>query len=224
MPEPSINVNGHLASINRYPDACPYCRYSIDPKYKQAYWHSKNQCLDAVYVCPRVDCSRTFVALYRFTQTSKGWSYPLNLESVAPTIPVKPKISPDIVSVSGQFADIFLQASEAEAYGLDAIAGVGYRKSLEFLMKDYCVSLLPDKEEQIKTRPLGQVIDQFVENMNIKQCAKRATWLGNDETHYVRSWANKDIQDLKLLIKLTVNWIEQAIITERLIKDMEKPA
>ncbi len=62
----------------------------------------------------------------------------------------------------------------------------------------------------------------YVDNENIKQRAKRAVWLGNDETHYVRTWIDKDIKDLKLLIKLTVGWIEHAIITELLIADMQK--
>jgi hypothetical protein len=32
--------------------------------------------------------------------------------------------------------EIAQQASDAEQYGLDQIAGVGYRKALEFLIKD----------------------------------------------------------------------------------------
>lgn len=99
---------------------------------------------------------------------------------------------------------------------------MGYRKALEYLVKDFCVSKFPDKEDDVKKRPLGQVVDVYVDNENIKQCAKRAVWLGNDETHYVRTWVDKDIKDLKLLIKLTVGWIEQAIITAMLIEDMQK--
>jgi hypothetical protein len=50
--------------------------------------------------------------------------------------------------------------------------------------------------------------------------AQRAVWLGNDETHYERRWEDKDIDDLKRLITLTVNWIHNDLLTEAVIADM----
>lgn len=47
-----------------------------------------------------------------------------------------------------------------------------------------------------------------------------AVWLGNDETHYYRRWEDKDINDLKLLIKLTANWIEIKELTKNYSEDM----
>jgi hypothetical protein len=54
----------------------------------------------------------------------------------------------------------------------------------------------------------------------VKECAKRAAWLGNDETHYTRKWETKDVSDLKLLVKLTVNWIDNVLLTEKYIAEM----
>ena len=34
--------------------------------------------------------------------------------------------------------------------------------------------------------------------------------LGNDETHYSRKWVDMDINDLKILIRLTVTWMKAA--------------
>jgi len=48
----------------------------------------------------------------------------------------------------------------------------------------------------------------------------RAVWLGNDETHYLRKWEQKDLTDLKNLIGLTVHWIEMEELTETVMKDM----
>jgi hypothetical protein len=48
-------------------------------------------------------------------------------------------------------------------------------------------------------------------------------WLGNDETHYVRKWENKDINDLKRLIAMTVAWVEIELFTVQLEKDMPEP-
>jgi hypothetical protein len=50
--------------------------------------------------------------------------------------------------------------------------------------------------------------------------AKRAAWLGNDETHYVRKWEDHDLPDLKKVIELTVLGIEMEEMTKDVIKDM----
>jgi len=34
-----------------------------------------------------------------------------------------------------------------------------------------------------------------------------------DGTHYVRKWEGKDIEDLKRLIQLTMNWIQSDFLT-----------
>ena len=70
--------------------------------------------------------------------------------------------------------------------------------ALEFLIKDYACLENPDKEEVIKKTLLGKCINEYILDSNVKACAKRATWLGNDETHYVRKWTDQDISDLKI--------------------------
>ena len=55
----------------------------------------------------------------------------------------------------------------------------------------------------------------------MKECAKRAAWLGNDETHYTRKWEDKDVKDLKLLVHLTVNWIDNVLLTQKYISEMD---
>ncbi|MBP2259149.1 hypothetical protein [Virgibacillus alimentarius] len=52
--------------------------------------------------------------------------------------------------------------------------------------------------------------------------AERATWLGNDETHYVRQWENKDLQDLKNLIDLTVYFISKNLKAKKYKEEMAK--
>ncbi|MBA6123177.1 DUF4145 domain-containing protein [Pseudomonas juntendi] len=158
-----------------------------------------------------------FIAVYR-KDPLRSWFI---LRALQPRIPKAAAVVEEIREISPQHAEIFSQAYQAEAYGLGEIAGVGYRKSLEYLIKDYCVAQHPEKEDEIKKQPISQVIDRFVSNENIKQCAKRAVWIGNDETHYVRKWVDKDIKDLKLLIQITVSWIQQEVITKKLLEDMQ---
>lgn len=219
-----LKVDTSVYDVDHHPDECPYCHHAIKPGFLASIFSVHDRVIDAAFKCPVHKCSRMFGAIFERAYLQGGrYSDQFYLRSTFPRSPEAPSIPDEVAKISPQFVEIFTQASKAEVFGLGEVAGVGYRKALEFLVKDYCVTKSPSKEDDVKKRPLAQVIENYVDNENVKQCAKRAVWLGNDETHYVRTWVDKDIKDLKLLIKLTVGWIEHAIITEMLIADMQKP-
>lgn len=124
--------------------------------------------------------------------------------------------------ISPGFVEIFSQVQEAEALGLDSLIGVGYRKALEFLIKDYLISKHPDEEDKISRQLLAQCIRDYVTDPNIKDCADRAVWLGNDEAHYVRKWSDRDIEDLKTLLKLTRYWLSSEFLTAEYRERMQR--
>jgi hypothetical protein len=111
-------------------------------------------------------------------------------------------------------------STKAEESGWVLVAGPGYRKALEFLIKDYACGLHPEKTDKIKKMELGQCIQEFMINQMVKETAKRVAWLGNDETHYLRKWEGKDLQDLKNLLDLVVTTIQSEIMYENMKKDM----
>lgn len=204
--------------IDLIPDVCPICQFGVNPKFIDGeYCGDMQHAVDLVFLCPKIKCRKMYIATYEFDDHKQYYL----LKSLLPRTPKKAVVVKEAQDISSQFAEIYSQAYQAEAYGLGEIAGVGYRKSLEYLIKDYCTLQHPDKDEDIKKRPVSQVIESFVTNENVKQCAKRAIWLGNDETHYVRKWEGKDIKDLKLLIQITVSWIQQEVITKKLLDDMQ---
>jgi hypothetical protein len=141
------------------------------------------------------------------------------------SIPSNKEFSEIITSISPTFSTIYNQAFHAEQVHLDQICGVGYRKALEFLIKDYLISKETDENviENIKNKFLNNCIQENIQNENIKKVAKRAVWLGNDETHYNRRWADKDVSHLKQLIELTIRWIENEVETERVLQEMQAP-
>jgi hypothetical protein len=63
-------------------------------------------------------------------------------------------------------------------------------------------------------------IKEFVTDTRVRTTAERATWLGNDETHYIRKWEDKDLQDMKRLITLTSYWIQSEHLTKSAIAEM----
>lgn len=121
-----------------------------------------------------------------------------------------------IDDISPSFVEIYNQATTAEAMELDQIAGVGYRKALEFLIKDYLISQTNDpcKISTIKNKFLGKCIIEDIDNQQLKIVASRAAWLGNDQTHYEQRFDDRDISDLKRMIRLTVHWISLIKETE----------
>lgn len=88
-------------------------------------------------------------------------------------------------------------------------------------MKDYAISLNPDKADLIATEPLAACIAKYISDNNVRECARRAAWLGNDETHFARRWEDRDIDDLKDLIELTLVWLQYALRTAEFIKKMQ---
>ncbi len=102
------------------------------------------------------------------------------------------------------------------------ISGPGYRKALEFLVKDYLGSLQETDEakKEVANWPLMAVLRKYVTDKRMLTTAERAAWLGNDETHYVRKWEDKDLEDLKNLIKLTCYWIQSEHLTHAAAESM----
>lgn len=127
-----------------------------------------------------------------------------------------------VAEISPMFVEIYNQAHRAELLGLNQLVGIGYRKALEFLIKDYCCLKKPDSSEKIKKLSLGTCINNYVDDPRIQKMAERAAWLGNDETHYVRKFTDKDVSALICLIQLTRHWISMEYLTEEWINELEK--
>ncbi len=198
---------------NKIPDECPICHQGIDVRIIKAY--TPNYLADSaqvIFQCPRKDCLHFFIGYYTGSAKRKEFY----LSYIAPITPIKHDFGKHIPSISPKFVEIYNEASYAEKLQLSQICGVGYRKALEYLIKDYAISKNEDEEciKRIKSKPLSDVIHDFIDDPNIRITAQRATWLGNDETHYERLWEDKDLEDLKILIELTVKWIDMEEMTK----------
>lgn len=208
--------DGSNQEADKIPEICPHCQSSISVKHIISK-HIKIESifyLQVVYSCPNQKCKEIIVATYEY---NSGQYY---LQKIEPQKFVVSNFQKEISDLSPQFVKIYNEAYNAETFGLLEICGPGYRKALEFLIKDYLIENNPDNENDIKTKMLSPCINTYISDVNIKFCAERAAWVGNDETHYVRRWDNKDLQDLKMLIQLTVNWIMNEIFTEKFRSEM----
>ncbi|SDN97555.1 DUF4145 domain-containing protein [Alkalicoccus daliensis] len=215
----SINIK-----IDHYADQCPICKSKISPYLVHANYVESVQSLpstmEIAFQCTSRDCRSMFISYFEYANVINGTSY-YELSRSAPIHYKKRDFSEEIFEISKMFTEIYDQSYAAEQNGLNHIAGIGYRKAMEFLVKDYLIYLDPDNIEKTKRTTLGQCIKN-IENEKIKLMADRAAWLGNDEAHYIRKWKDKDISDLKTLIEIIQHHISLEITSERLLKEMPK--
>lgn len=120
----------------------------------------------------------------------------------------------DIEKLSPQFVKIYNQALQAEKIGLDEIAGLGYRKAVEFLIKDFAIHERPNEEDEIRNSWMKVCIEKYIEDKKIQVLAEKSDWIGNDEAHYIRKQEDRDIKDMKRFIKAMVYYIGIILITE----------
>ncbi len=195
------------------PDACPICHRHSEVETVKSDATNQGAGVQIVYRCAYQGCRSFFIGYHG----SPGQS---SLLSVKPTKPITSQFPEAVRKISPTFVSVFAEAEEAVQLGLSQIAGPGYRKAFEFLIKDYAKSVGPDKGREIEAEFSGAVVARYIADARIQAVAKRCLWLGNDETHYLRKWTSHDVGDLVTLIKLTANWIEIEHLSRSYVQEM----
>lgn len=209
----AIDKNYVLFSYNEE-SICPMCKHAINPERLKLYGYyddASNTCVSMMYLCH--GCCNTFVAKYRIVDTGIA-----KLQYCGPSTHEDRKFDDRILALSPRFVKIYNQAKAAEEDNLDEICGMGYRKALEFLVKDFLCNQTPNDTEEIKSMMLGKVISTKITDDAIRITASRCAWLGNDQTHYVQKFEECDLKMLKDLLEATVHWIAMKLITEEAAK------
>jgi hypothetical protein len=221
--------SGSQTIYDLFPDFCPVCHRSAEiiladsfPHFFPSEGSDAEKKMQLLFRCPRKHCGTKFLVEYEKTlnQARGNWYYAAT--KIYPNIHKEAAIADGIAEISPRFVKILQQASIADGQNLDEVSGIGYRKAIEFLIKDYCIQKSKGKEAAIRSSLLGKCITEFVSDANVKECARRAAWLGNDEAHYERVWTSHDIRDLKMLIQLTQNWISNELLTAKYLVELDK--
>jgi hypothetical protein len=206
----SYNSNQEITVTFDTPTVCPMCHTASDQVFISGYLIDIDNAHSILYVtllCRR--CKRPFIAAYGMTGsicTDIG---------TYPNVPEDINFQDSINDLSPKFVSIYNQAVAAESYGLNEISGIGYRKALEFLIKDYAIHIHPEKSDDIKKDFLSNVIKKYVDDEKIRTIAERATWIGNDETHYIRIFDGYDVDTMKEFIMAVVSMIHTNLVFEK---------
>lgn len=217
-----LNKEEHLSKYLEnpaIPNVCPVCKHTIIPQSllvsDKDYEESTQIAIqEVVFKCTNINCNSLFIGQYECYGSHS------ELFETRPKQVGHIEVSDEIIKISPDFYSIYNQAIQAEELGLDKICGVGYRKAIEFLVKDYLKAIETEEytHEQVENTSLRNCIKQWIKDPRIRGVLERATILGNDETHYKKVYLDKDINDLKLLIQLTLHFIDMDLTYKQIEK------
>ena len=192
------------------PNICPHCHLTIVPECKMYYFSKDTDSTPnviSIWQCPSESCELGFVVVYRKEHSYYELSrvldgYPKGPDWPKPIKDLKDgKTLTDPEPAQSKFIKTYLQALTAENSGLDEIAGMGYRKSIEYLVKDWAIQTTPTDIDKIDKMSLAQNIGTYFTG-DLKDILSRATWLGNDHAHYSKLFEEFDLVHIKELIDL----------------------
>ena len=122
----------------KVPTICPLCNSKIFPIQLYSKYSLDNKTVSTLYFCN--GCKNVFIAKYKF-ESVNDINNIFDFYELTPKNYVRKIFDEKIEKFFSTFCDIYNQAVAAESYELKDIAGMAYRKSLEFLIKDYCILL-----------------------------------------------------------------------------------
>ena len=163
----------------------------------------------------------------KFTQNGADYELYCTSTDTIPSLENEPSIFTDAIKQKfPSFVKIYSQSEEAQNSKLDQLAGMGYRKALEFLVTDYLIEYPVDGiEKEWLTNPdtrLGNKISK-IESKRIQKLAKAISFLGNDETHYTRKHPEYDVSSIKSFIAVLLSEIQNEIDFQEAEKLLNKP-
>jgi transcriptional regulator with XRE-family HTH domain len=200
------------------PAECPMCHVKATPVLLQAtiFWGVEMLCAVS-YECS--GCHKPYIACYKVRDILDE-EVKSNLLYIGPVLQREVEVSPELQTISPRFRNVYAQAMFAQEQGLMEIAGPGYRKALEILIRDYITHNKPETFGKLNKTYLRNCINDHLpsEFKQLKQIASDCASLGNDEIHYYREYRQNDIKDLAELLNSAFKLIE-SLLTAELISD-----
>lgn len=185
---------------------CPLCNHALSPTVLYAslieYDDYEMNKVFLLNYCP--NCDSEFMSSHSYDSEDDGYIF----VSSAPAHFSECSFSDNIQNLSSEFVKAYNESLHAESLGLESICGMGYRKSLEFLIKDYVISKNPNEKSKVEKLPLAKCITAYISDERLKALATASTWLGNDQTHYVQKHSAHGLKELKQFINAFVTFID----------------
>lgn len=201
-----VTIKKNISAMSYYfnvKEICPYCNKAIYPEIKATNFSNNDKHISCIVSCPA--CSQEFFIKFRRNVANVNYVY--DYYEVLPYPEPQVNLPADFQELFPEFYKIYTEAAKAESYNLLEICGMGYRKALEALVKQYAIELFPDETETIQNEMLMPTIKRFA-SPKIVTLATAATWLGNDHAHLVTKHPDYDLNALKSFINVLCQYIQ----------------
>lgn len=224
--ETTFNFQGRKIQVQNVPHICPHCHREVGMTLTgivKGPIDNGVQVLLFEFQCPscqELTIGRYYAGAGRFTPTYAFSNKPY----VYPASEFQGTIFPEeIYDKFLRFTVIYNQSEKAEHYGCKDIAGAGYRKAAEILVRDFACLIHPSEKEKIcKTNSAKNVVLNFLkEYLVMARLAEASFELGNDETHYTKKYEDKGLDDLKQFIGATVHEIVAILQLQQLDQERQ---
>jgi hypothetical protein len=169
---------------------------------------NNNSSVEVNHTCTNQSCSRSFIDLYNIvinnislTANKIHTLKDLEIETEDFVLFFARKGEKEVFS---RFHPIYSEAMDALKSGMEDASGVLLRKCLEALIYDYIKFGAKIKGKPIDIRILQKQglmkSVETIEDVALKELAKRAVWIGNDNVHTNKKWNHFDSDDLDRLL------------------------
>jgi hypothetical protein len=191
---------------------CPHCNQTGRQEPITGSMNMKENSLFVTTEC--LNCFNLATHAY-FCEDNYSGSFNDYYQNTYPNFSDDINISEKVKHEYPDFLRILVQSQKAEEADLNELAGMGYRKALEFFVKEYVTQNLDGGAEKnsILSEPLGETIKRL-ENPLLQSISKASSWLGNDQTHMVQKHPEYGINDIKKYIKVLTNLVEAEFVAE----------
>ena len=217
---PVFDFKGRVMLRNTCPEVeCPFCKAKVAPRFDAALFRWKSYPKTYRFLATFPCCQQQHFMNCSKLDCFEGDGMVSGISTLYPRSDAEWTVEEEL---SPGFEEVYNEAYAARQMGYSQICGGGYRKALEILLKDYASFLHSDKRDEILRMELGNCIKQYIDSEAIQVFANRASWLGNDQLHYTRTWTELDIFDLETLVEQSITAIELEEKRKRLLQQMPK--
>lgn len=188
------------------PLICPYCGRAVELSEQSStsiiYNDNKELFLKTLYLkC----CDKSLAALYTYEED--GFRRYIDLIFTYPSTS-DIHLPESLLQISPDFVKLYKDSTFAYENNLNSLAAMGFRKSLEVLIKDYAINVLKKPKEEVIKKKLINAISDYMPMQELIKTADVVRILGNDHTHYYQKYSQYDIEVLIKYLDIFIQLID----------------
>lgn len=190
------------------PMICPYCQaYEDGTRVDSKLFGANGSSLFGIISYRCTHCSKIYLVVYNIDKAN----HKATAASVHPSILLSYS-NERIMQMSPRFIDMYNQALKAESNESIELAAIGYRASLEILIKDYAVTEKHQDKSTVAKKSLCNAIKEYLESPELVASSDVVRILGNDYAHYERKYPEQDFAILKSYMEIFIHLVETKLM------------